>query len=43
VMLADLGSARSGVLIRLRPNDAIQVFDGDVLQLGAVLLRVKFS
>jgi len=43
VLLADLGSARSGVLIRLRPNEATQVFDGDVLQLGAVLLRVKFS
>jgi len=27
----------------VRPNEATQVFDGDVLQLGAVLLRVKFS
>ena len=43
VTLADLGSARSGVLLRLRPNEPLQLFDGDVLQLGAVLLRVKFS
>jgi hypothetical protein len=43
VMLADLGTARSGVLLRLRPNEPLQLFDGDVLQLGGVLLRVKFS
>jgi hypothetical protein len=43
VKLADLGTARSGVLVRLRPNAPLQLFDGDVLQLGAVLLRVKFS
>ena len=43
VTLADLGTARSGVLLRLRPNEPLQLFDGDVLQLGSVLLRVKFS
>jgi hypothetical protein len=43
VTLADLGTARSGVLLRVRPNEPLQLFDGDVLQLGGVLLRVKFS
>ena len=43
VTLADLGSARSGVLLRLRPNEPLQLFDGDLLQVGSVLLRVKFS
>jgi hypothetical protein len=43
VTVADLGTARSGVLLRIRPNEPLQLFDGDVLQLGAVLLRVKFS
>ncbi|MFL5411100.1 MAG: FHA domain-containing protein, partial [Myxococcales bacterium] len=42
-MLADLGTARSGVLLRLRRNEVRQLFDGDAVQLGGELLRVKFS
>jgi len=42
-MLADLGTARSGVLQRLRRNEVRQLFDGDALQIGGELLRVKFS
>ena len=43
ILLVDLGTARSGVLLRLRPQEKRQLFDGDVLQAGAVLLRLKFS
>jgi pSer/pThr/pTyr-binding forkhead associated (FHA) protein len=42
-MLADLGTARSGVLVRLRRNEVRQLFDGDALQVGGELLRVKFT
>jgi pSer/pThr/pTyr-binding forkhead associated (FHA) protein len=42
-MLADLGTARSGVLLRLRRNEVRQLFDGDALQIGGELLRVKFA
>jgi pSer/pThr/pTyr-binding forkhead associated (FHA) protein len=42
-MLADLGTARSGVLLRLRKNEVRQLFDGDALQVGGELLRVKFA